>query len=109
VDSPRDTPAGRVSPVHEVEHLLRLEWDATDAAAVLVEDGAGEQPQIWIGIVDNKGASAEKIAAAARLRGIGYVIRLFDLTAIPRGANGKVNRPQLKTLLLAATSKPAMS
>jgi hypothetical protein len=33
----------------------------------------------------------------------------FDLTAIPRGANGKVNRAQLKTLLLAATSKPAMS
>ena len=109
VDSPRDTPAGRVSPVHEVEHLLRLEWDLTDAAAVLVEDGSGEQPQIWIGVVDNRGASAEKIAAAARLRGIGYAIRLFDLKAIPRGANGKVSRAQLKTLLLAATSKPAMS
>lgn len=109
VDSPRDTPAGRVSPVHEVEHLLRLEWDLTDAAAVLVEDGSGEQPQIWIGVVDNRGASAEKIAAAARLRGIGYALRLFDLKAIPRGANGKVSRAQLKTLLLAATSKPAMS
>jgi acyl-coenzyme A synthetase/AMP-(fatty) acid ligase len=109
VDSPRDTAAGRVSPVHEVEHLLRLEWDATDAAAVLVEDGSAQHPQIWIGVVDNKGASAEKIAAAARGRGIDYGIRLFDLTAIPRGANGKVNRAQLKTLLLAATSKPAMS
>ena len=32
----------QISPVHEVEHLLRLEWDASDAAAVLVGDDSRE-------------------------------------------------------------------
>ncbi len=108
LDSPRDSPTHRISPVHEVEHLLRLEWDVIDAAALLVDDGAVQQPELWIGVVGNKGASAEKIAAAARLRGIAYPIRTFDVTTIPRGANGKVNRARLATLLQAA-SKPAMS
>jgi acyl-coenzyme A synthetase/AMP-(fatty) acid ligase len=108
-DGPRDTPAQRVSPVHEVEHLLRLEWDVNDAAAVLVEDKSSEKPQIWIGVVGNRDLRAEKVAAIARVRGIEHIIRLCDLTAIPRGANGKVNRAQLKTLLLAAMPKPTAS
>ena len=29
---------GKISPEQEVEHLLRFEWDAADAAAVLVND-----------------------------------------------------------------------
>jgi len=108
-DGPRDTPAQGVSPVHEVEHLLRLEWDVSDAAAALVEDELSEKPQIWIGVVGNKDLRAEKIAAIARVRGIEHIIRLFDLTAIPRGANGKVNRAQLKTLLLATKPKSTVS
>lgn len=108
-NGPHDTPAQRISPVHEVEHLLRLEWDVSDAAAVLVEDESSESPQIWIGVVGNKDLRAEKVAAIARLRGIEHIIRLFDLTAIPRGANGKVNRGQLKTLLLAAMPKSTVS
>jgi acyl-coenzyme A synthetase/AMP-(fatty) acid ligase len=89
--------AAPVSPVHEVEHLLRLEWDATDAAAVMVDDAGGAQ--IWIGVVDNKGATAEKLAAIARQRGIDNAIRILDVQSIPRGASGKVNRNELKTLL----------
>ncbi len=97
--------AHQLSPVHEVEHLLRLEWDATDAAAVLVEDIArGSQAQIWVGVVDCKDANAENLAAIARPRGIEHPIRLFDLPAIPRGASGKVNREQLKALLLASAT-----
>ena len=85
--------------------MLRLEWDATDAAAVIADDPTG--PQIWIGIVDNIGASAEKLSAIARPRGIAHPIRLFDVPNIPRGANGKVNREQLKALLLATASRVA--
>jgi len=100
---PGEEPAQSISPVHEVEHILRLEWDATDAAAVIIDDGAsGAQPEIWIGIVDNKDASADKLAAILRKRGIDYRIQLFDLNAIPRSSNGKVNREQLKALLLAS-------
>ena len=39
-----------------------------------------------------------------RARGIDNSIRLLDLKAIPRGANGKVNRAQLKAVMLAATA-----
>jgi long-chain acyl-CoA synthetase len=92
---------GALSPVHEIEHILRLEWDVADAAAVMADD-VGEAAQVWIGIVDNKGASAENLAAILRSRGYHYPIRLFDLRAIPRGSNGKVNRQQLKALMLGA-------
>jgi acyl-coenzyme A synthetase/AMP-(fatty) acid ligase len=87
-------------PLYEIEHLLRLEWDLADAAAVLVEHATGTgEPQLWIGVVDNKGATAEEVAAMLRRRGLSYEIKLFDLHSIPRGANGKVNRQQLETLM----------
>jgi acyl-coenzyme A synthetase/AMP-(fatty) acid ligase len=107
--NPRDKPSSEVSPVYEVEHLLRLEWDLTDAAAVLVQDRSGGKPQIWIGVVDNSGASAEKLAAIVRPHGIHHPIRLFDLHAIPRGANGKVNRQQLKSQLLSGQAGAGIS
>jgi acyl-coenzyme A synthetase/AMP-(fatty) acid ligase len=44
-----------VSPVHEIEHLLRLEWDAADAAAVSLAE-AGLRPRIGVGIVECKEA-----------------------------------------------------
>jgi acyl-coenzyme A synthetase/AMP-(fatty) acid ligase len=91
-----------ISPVHEVEHLLRLEWDATDAAAVMADDAGDQRPQIWIGLVDCKDASAEKLEPVLRSRGIDFSVRLFPLPAIPRGTNGKVQRAQLKSLMLAA-------
>jgi acyl-coenzyme A synthetase/AMP-(fatty) acid ligase len=93
--------ARQISPVHEIEHLLRLEWDARDAAAVLVSDGSGSAPpHFWIGIVDGKDASAEKFEAILRSKGIDSAVRLFPIQSIPRGANGKVQREQLKSLLL---------
>jgi acyl-coenzyme A synthetase/AMP-(fatty) acid ligase len=92
----------RISAIYEVEHLLRLEWDASDAAAVLVSDGSGSSPpQFWIGIVDCKDASAEKLEAILRSNGIDGAVRLFQIQSIPRGANGKVQRAQLKSLMLA--------
>jgi len=96
-----------ISPVHESEHLLRLEWDVADAAAVLIEDKP--QPQIWIGVVGNGGVKADALATLLRARGIEHAIRLFDLEAIPRGANGKVSRAQLKAVMLAATGKPLVT
>ena len=93
-----------ISPVYEVEHLLRLEWDATDAAAVTV-DGNTANPEIWIATVDCHDADAKKLETILRHRGIEGAVRLFPLSSIPRGANGKVQRAQLKTLMLASAGK----
>ena len=98
--------ARQVSPVYEVEHLLRLEWDAADAAAILIDaDTVGGKPEIWVGTVDCKDARAEKLEAILRQRGIEGAVRLFALPSIPRGAAGKVQRAQLKTLMLATAGK----
>jgi acyl-CoA synthetase (AMP-forming)/AMP-acid ligase II len=95
--------AQRMSPVHEAEHLLRLEWDTDDAAAALVEGGPDSpSPQIWIGIVGGADASADRLETILRTRGIPYRVRLIVLPSIPRAANGKVRRDQLKMQLLAA-------
>jgi acyl-coenzyme A synthetase/AMP-(fatty) acid ligase len=92
----------QISPVHEIEHLVRLEWDMADAGAVLAAES--DKPQIWVATVENKDASAEKLEALARARGIDCAIRLFDLKSIPRTANGKINRRALKMALLAQDS-----
>jgi acyl-coenzyme A synthetase/AMP-(fatty) acid ligase len=58
IDNLSDASVRDISPVYEVEHLLRLEWDATDAAAVLVDDGG--EPEIWVGTVDCKDADPKR-------------------------------------------------
>ena len=40
-----------------------------------------------------------------RQRGIDGVVRLFAFSAIPRGAAGKVQRAQLKAMMLATAGK----
>jgi acyl-coenzyme A synthetase/AMP-(fatty) acid ligase len=95
----QDSLARDVSPVHEIEHLLRLEWDAADAAAVSITD-SGPCPRIGVGIVDCKDATARKLEALLRTRGIDCEVRLFPMKSIPRNANGKVNRAQLKTVIV---------
>jgi acyl-coenzyme A synthetase/AMP-(fatty) acid ligase len=90
----------QLSPVHEIEHLLRLEWDATDAAAVLIEDNGTSC--IAIGVVDGVEASAEKLAVIARQRGIEHPIRITALKTIPRGPSGKINRAELAALIASA-------
>ena len=93
-----------ISPVHEVEHLLRLEWDAADAAAVMADDnGAGKE--VWVGAVDCAEGSAEKLTTILQTRGLDFNVRLFNLLAIPRSTNGKVNRAQLKALILERMGK----
>jgi acyl-coenzyme A synthetase/AMP-(fatty) acid ligase len=88
----------QLSPVHEIEHILRLECDLIDAAAVLVDHGAAER-QTWIGIVGATDLTPEKLAPILAARGFHAPIKLFSLPVIPRGSNGKVNRPQLKAMM----------
>jgi acyl-coenzyme A synthetase/AMP-(fatty) acid ligase len=92
--------AQRVSPVYEIEHLVRLEWDAADAAAVLIDEDDTEEPTIWVATVDCKDADASKLENILRRRGIAGSVRMFSLPSIPRGANGKIQHTQLKSLLL---------
>jgi acyl-coenzyme A synthetase/AMP-(fatty) acid ligase len=98
-----DASVREVSPVNEVEDLLRLEWDAADAAAVLIDDIAGgSKPEIWVATVDCKDANAQRLEAILRHRGIEGTVRLLPISSIPRGANGKVQRSQLKSLMLSS-------
>ena len=103
IDDLSDASVRDISPVYEVEHLLRLEWDASDAAAVMV-DGNTVKPEIWVATVDCKDADVQKLQTILRQRGIEGVVRLFPLTSIPRGANGKVQRAQLRSLMLNAAA-----
>ena len=88
----------RISPVIEAEHILRVEFDYDDAAA-LMHDGEGSRPVIQFGIVNNRDTTAGKLQASLLVRGIDVAVELFALPSIPRGANGKVNRVQLKSAL----------
>jgi acyl-coenzyme A synthetase/AMP-(fatty) acid ligase len=103
-----DAAAKQISPVYEVEHLLKLEWDTTDAAAVLVDDANGKL-EIWVATVGCKDANAAKLEAILQHRGIGGAVRLFSLPSIPRGANGKIQHAQLKSLLLKSTEMSGSS
>lgn len=102
IDDLSDASVRDVSPVYEIEHLLRLEWDASDAAAVLIDNGG--KREIWVGTVDCKDADAKTLETILRQRGIQGAVRLFALKAVPRGANGKVQRAQLKLLMLNAAA-----
>jgi acyl-coenzyme A synthetase/AMP-(fatty) acid ligase len=99
------TPEKKISTAIEAEHVLRLAFDYTDAAAVLQEK-AGAKPLIQIGIVKNIDASAGKVEALLSERGIDATVELYGLASIPRGAGGKVNRSQLKSALEAAQPIP---
>jgi acyl-coenzyme A synthetase/AMP-(fatty) acid ligase len=94
-----------ISPVHEAEHILRLEFDMDDAAVAEMQDPATGKSQFWIGIVNNRGATPDKIAAAFARRGMSHAIQLFDLPFVPRGVSGKINREQLKAALLTRPPK----
>jgi acyl-coenzyme A synthetase/AMP-(fatty) acid ligase len=98
--------AADISPVHEIEHLLRLEWDAADAAAVVMGSPApGEDPGVWIGTVDCKDARTDQLEAILRGHGIRARVRLVPIAAVPRGANGKVQRGILKEIFSARGSE----
>jgi acyl-coenzyme A synthetase/AMP-(fatty) acid ligase len=94
-----------ISPVHEAEHILRLEFDMDDAAIAEMQDPATGKPQLWIGIVNNRDATPDKIAAAFARRGISHTIRLVVLPFVPRGVSGKISREQLKAALLTHSPK----
>jgi acyl-coenzyme A synthetase/AMP-(fatty) acid ligase len=97
--------AREVAPVYEIEHLLRLEWDAADAAAILVEsDSPDGDPEIWVATVDCKDASADRLQQILRRRGIEGSVRLHPVSAIPRGASGKIQRMQLKSMMDGGTA-----
>ncbi len=93
----------RVPPVTEAEHILRLEFDYDDAAALVREGGdADARPVFQFGILNNRDTTADKLEASLAARGIDANVELFAVPSIPRGANGKVNRAQLKAELKSA-------
>ena len=96
--SPDGEAAPKISPVHEAEHLLRLEWDATDAAAAIFDEGGG-RPELRVATVDCPNAKPDGLEAILRERGFDYAVRIVPVPAIPRGVSGKVNRSELKSLL----------
>jgi acyl-coenzyme A synthetase/AMP-(fatty) acid ligase len=91
----------QLSMVQEAEHLLRLEWDATDAAAVLIETEPGRPQRIGFGTVDCKGVDTQALQALLLARGISCEVELFAIPFIPRSVNGKINRTQLRSMILA--------
>jgi acyl-coenzyme A synthetase/AMP-(fatty) acid ligase len=100
-----DTPAGagapEISPVHEAEHLVRLEWDSVDAAAVTI-DRPGARPQLVVATVDCEDAKADVLERILRSRGFDYEVRIVPVRVIPRGVSGKVNRTELSALIARA-------
>jgi acyl-coenzyme A synthetase/AMP-(fatty) acid ligase len=93
----------RVSPALEAEHVLRLQFEYDDAAALMrTGQGAGSKPVIQFGIVNNRDTSADKLRSLLQVHGIDVTVELFALQSIPRGAAGKVNRAQLKSALESA-------
>jgi long-chain acyl-CoA synthetase len=98
---PQGEAAREISPIHEAEHLLRLEWDAADAAAVIFEQ-SGARPQLVMATVDCKDAEAAALETILRARGFDYAVRIVSVPVIPRGVSGKVNRAALKELLARA-------
>lgn len=98
-DAPKDEAAGRISPVHEAEHLTRLEWDSADAAAVTI-DRHGARPQLVVATVDCDDAKADVLEAILRSRGFDYEVRIVPVRTIPRGVSGKVNRTELKAMVM---------
>jgi acyl-coenzyme A synthetase/AMP-(fatty) acid ligase len=92
--------AREIAPVYEIEHLLRLEWDSADAAAVIVESADPNQSrEIWVATVDCTDASADRLQEILRRRGIEGKVRLRAVPAIPRGAAGKIQRAQLQAMM----------
>ena len=101
-----DTSAPRrhVSPAAEVEHAAWLEFTVADVAAIELESDADpSEPQIWLAVVGRHGGTTTDFQAVLKARGLPGAIRFFDVTAIPRGNNGKVRRGELKAMLLAAS------
>ena len=96
-----------ISPVHEAEHILRLEFDMDDAAVAEMPDPATGKPQLWVGVVNNRDATPDKVQAALARRGMTHAIRLFVLPFVPRGVSGKINRDQLKAALLTRSPTAA--
>ncbi len=92
----------------EVEHLLQLEWDARDVGAVFVAGGEPSNDRIWIGIVDRGDGSQDKLEALLRAHGITCAASLFEVGHIQRGANGKINRGQLRAMLSDRASQMAV-
>lgn len=92
--------AREVAPAFEIEHLLRLEWDATDAAAVIIEPESPDAArEIWVATVDCTDADASRFEQILRRRGIDGSVRLVPVAGIPRGTSGKIQRAQLRSMI----------
>lgn len=92
-----------VSAVREAEDIAKLEHDVDDAAAVEIAEAAGtsDKRAVWLAVSGTKAVNSAVIEAQMRERGIDCAVRSFGVPAIPRGANGKVQRGPLKAMLQA--------
>lgn len=83
----------------EVEHTLRLEWGVGDAACVvLAGDETQSSPSFHVAVVDKGLATPSALRGFTRRQGIDFPIEFQEVSSIPRGVNGKVDRLRLRAL-----------
>jgi acyl-coenzyme A synthetase/AMP-(fatty) acid ligase len=98
--------APHLSPVHEIEHLVRLEWDVDDAAVVVENRGAGVKPRASVAVVGNRIVTAETLGLKLKGRGIDCEVIVHYVDAIPRTTSGKINRPEFAAEMKSRASRP---
>ena len=92
----------------DFEEFLRSCFGVTDAG-VCTQMGASGHEEVWIGIVLDRaadiGALRQKIEANANFGT--NIDRLFVIEAVPRGTLGKIQRDELKKILLSIGEEEA--
>jgi hypothetical protein len=62
-------------------------------------------PEIWVATVDCPDANAETLVQMLRGRGFSCTVPIVPSVSIPRGANGKIQRGELKRQLLVTAKR----
>jgi len=96
-DVGKSSPA--LSPLHEIEHLMRLEWDLDDAAAAIEEATDTHAARVNVAVVGNAGVTPEAVVAKLKARGIDCEVSVHHVEAIPRTTSGKINRLEFAALI----------
>jgi len=91
--------APALSPLHEIEHLMRLEWDLDDAAAAIEEATDTHAARVNVAVVGNAGVTPEAVVAKLKARGIDCEVSVHHVEAIPRTTSGKINRLEFAALI----------
>ena len=95
-----------ISPVHEVEHLLRLEWTLPmPPRSRSTRRGPEQSRRSGWGPSTARMRGRKNWNRSCARTGIEGTVRIFPVAAIPRGAAGKVHRALSKSLMLATAGK----